>query len=181
LVTSHRRRSGACRTVGILTLLLVAALSGPGHGLQRPAPAVGEGHSGGPAARLHLTVHQGQLSVDLWEAEVGDVLTRIGHEARVIITGSPTTGVRVSAQLTDVELEAGLRRLLGRGALSYAIRYARDSTGAMAMHEVRVFPATPEGPLPPPPGTTRDPEARAATSADPRGKAGSRWPAYPAE
>jgi hypothetical protein len=169
MIMSDRRRGGGCRTVGVLAWLLVAALCGSGHGLERPAQ------------RLHLTVHQGRLSVDLWEAEVAKVLVRLGQEAGVTITGSPTSGERISAQFTDVELEVGLRRLLRLASLSHAIRYAQGPTGAVGVHEVRVFTAAPEGPLPAPPDTARDAEARAASSADPRGKAGSRWPAPPAE
>jgi len=119
--------------------LLVAGLSGAAHGLERPAPPAGRASPAGSATRFSLTVRQGQLSVDLWEVEVGEVLARIGHEADVIITGSPTSGARVSMQFTDIELEAGLRRLLQRASLSYAIRYTRDATGTVAMQEVRVF------------------------------------------
>ena len=181
MATSHRRRSGGYRTVGVLTWLLVAALFGPEHGLWRPQPAAGEGRSDAPAARLHLTVHQGRLSVDLWEAEVSKVLVRLGQATGVLITGSPTSGERVSAQFTDVELEVGLRRLLRLASLSHAIRYAQGPTGTMGVHEVRVFTAATEGPLSRPHETARDPEARAASSADPRGRAGSRRPAPSSE
>ena len=112
-------------------------------GKTEPEPTAGEGRL---AKRLHVTVHQGRLSVDLYEAEVAKVLARIGHEAGVIITGSPISGARVSAQFTDMEFAAGLRRLLQRASLNYAVRYARDSTGAVAMHEVRVFGMPSEGP-----------------------------------
>jgi signal transduction histidine kinase len=78
MMTSHQRRSGGCRTVGALIRLLVDALSGPGHGLAGPELPVGETRPGSPAMRLHLTVRQGRLSVDLWEAEVGEVLARLG-------------------------------------------------------------------------------------------------------
>lgn len=176
MVTSHRQQVEGCRMVIVLTWLIVATVSAPGHGLERPAPAVGKGHSGGRATRLHLTVQQERLSVDLWEAEIGEVLARLGQDAGVLITGSPTSGERISAQFTNVELEVGLRRLLRLAALSYAIRYAEGPTGAVTVNEVRVFQAAPEGSLPLPHDTTRDAEARAASSADSRGRAGSRWP-----
>jgi hypothetical protein len=145
MVTSHWRRSRGCRTVGVFTWLFLAALAGPGHGLERPAPTVREDTSGLPTARLYLTVHQGRLSVDLRDAEVGEVLARLVQDAGVRITGSPTSGERVSAQFTDVELEVGLRRLLRLASLSPAIRYTQGSTGAMGVYEVRVFGAAPEG------------------------------------
>lgn len=181
MVTSHRQRWEGYRTVGLFAWLLMAAVSALGYGLERPALAAGEGRSGVPAAQLHVTVHQGRLSVDLWEAEVSKVLARLGQETGIRITGSPTSGERVSAQFTDVELEGGLRRLLRLASLSHAIRYAQRPTGAVGMDEVRVFEAANQGPPPPLSGTARDPEARAASSADPRGRAGSRWPAPSSE
>jgi hypothetical protein len=155
MIIKHRSRGPGGWKIGLVAGLLFAVLIGPAHGQNKPERATGEGHLGQTGRRPYITVHQGQLSVDLWEVEVGDVLTRIGHEAGVLITGSPTTGARVSAQFMDVELEAGLRRLLGRAALSYAIRYARDSTGAVAMQEVRVFGAVSEEPLSPLNATAR--------------------------
>ena len=91
---------------------------------------------------------------------MGEVLARIGHEADVSITGSPTSGARVSAQFMEVDPEAGLRRLIQRASLNYAIRSARDPTGAVAMQEVRVFGlASEEPPLcrTPPRATGPDP------------------------
>jgi hypothetical protein len=138
-VMRDRRKDEGDWQSSLVAWLVLVVLLGLGPKVMGPALYAGENSSGRPSSRLHVAVHQGQLSVDLWEAEVGEVLARIGHEAGVIITGSPPSGARVRAQFRDVELEAGLRRLLGRASLSYAIRYARDSTGAMAMQEVRVF------------------------------------------
>jgi hypothetical protein len=178
MVRSHQRRSGGCRTVAVLTGLLMAALFGLGHVLERPASA-GEGPSGAPVARLQLTVHRRRLSVDLRDTEVAEVLARLGQETGVLITGSPTSAERVSAQFADVELEVGLRRLLRLTSLSHAIRYARGPTEAMSVREVRVFTSVPEGSLSRPYETARDPEARAASSPDSPRRAGSRWPVPP--
>jgi hypothetical protein len=164
MVTTHRRRSGGCRTVGVLTWLLVAAVSALGYRLEKPAPSVGEGRSGGLTAQLHMTVHQGRLSVDLREAEVAEVLAWLGQAAGVLITGSPAAGERVSAQFTDVELEVGLRRLLRLAALSYAIRYAEAPTGVASVQEVRVFGAVTEEPLSPLNATARTGPDRTARS-----------------
>jgi hypothetical protein len=174
MVTSHRRRSGGCRMVGVLTWLLVTAVSALGYELEGPAFAAEDGTSGVPAAQLHLTVHQGWLSVDLRDAQVSKVLARLGQDAGVRITGIPTSGERISAQFTDVELEVGLRRLLRLASLSHAIRYAKGPTGAMGVDEIRVFTSVPEGSLSRPYETARDPEARAASSPDSPRRAGSR-------
>jgi hypothetical protein len=153
---------------GLVAGLLLAVLAGPGHGQDKPERAAREGHL---AKRLHVQVHHGRLSVDLWEAEVGEVLARIAQTAGVIITGSPISGVRVSAQFTDVELEAGLRRLLQRASVSHVVRYARDPTGAIGMQEVRVFGVASEGLPAPLNATTRAGPARTV-----RSRAGSQPP-----
>jgi hypothetical protein len=122
--------------------LVCAVLAGLGHGQDNAERAAGEGRL---AMRLQVQVHQGRLSVDLWDAEVAKVLARIGRDAGILITGSPTSGVRLSAQFTDVELDAGLRRLLRLAALSYALRYAQGPTGMASVQEVRVFGAAADG------------------------------------
>ena len=70
VVKPCRRRSGGRCVIGLLAWLILAGLSGPGRGLERPGQP-GEDRPGSSATRLHLTVCQGRLSVDLWEAEVG--------------------------------------------------------------------------------------------------------------
>jgi hypothetical protein len=132
--------------------LILAVLAGLGHGQDQPDRTAGEGHL---AARLQVHVHQGRLSVDLWNAEVSKVLAQLGQAAGVLITGSPTSGARVSAQFTDVELEVGLRRLLRLAALNYAIRYAQETTGVASVREVRVVGAAADGFSAPLNATTR--------------------------
>ena len=143
---------------------LFALLSQSGHGLEAPEPPAGEGS---PATRLHLTVRQGRLSVDLWEAEVGKVLARLAHEAGLAIRGGPYAGTRVSAQFTDVELERGLRHLMRLASLSYAIRYAEGPAGEVVLQDVRVFRAAPEEARPPPNVTEHTAEERAAEPVPP--------------
>jgi hypothetical protein len=172
------RGDGRYWGAGLVAGLLLAVLAGLGHGQGKPESVAREGHL---AKRIHVQVHEGRLSVDLWDAEVSEVLARLGQAAGVVITASPGAGTRVSAQFTDVELEVGLRRLLRLASLSHAIRYAQSPSGAAVVHKVWVFRAAPEGLLPSLPGTARDAEARAASSADYRGRAGSRWPTPPSE
>jgi hypothetical protein len=101
------------------------------------------------AGAPRVLVQQGQLSVELWEADLGAVLAPIRLKAGIPIIVSPSAGTRISAQFTGVALEPGLRRLLQLAAQSYAIRYAPGPTGVVVIQEVRVFgTAHAEGPVP---------------------------------
>jgi hypothetical protein len=62
---------------------------------------------------------------------------------------SPSAGEKISVQFTGVALEEGLRRVLQRASRSYAVLYAPDPAGGVAMREVRVFgKAHEEDPVP---------------------------------
>jgi len=93
---------------------------------------------------LHVEVHQGRLSVDLREADVEEVFDQIRQQAGVPITGSPSATETISLQFTDLVLEEGLRRVLQRASLSYAMLYAPDRAGGVVMREVHVFGRTRE-------------------------------------
>jgi hypothetical protein len=95
--------------------------------------------------RLQVAVHQGRLSVDLWEADLGEVLAQIHQQAGISVNVSPGSEHRVSVQFTDVALDQGLRRLLQLASRSYAMRYAPGPTGEVALREVQVFAAAPAG------------------------------------
>src|SRR4051794_19887668 len=76
-------------------------------------PWLGHGVHGGRAeSQLNITVHEERLSVDLQDADVGDVLAAIGRQAGLTILGHPRPAIRVSAQFTGMPLADGLRRLL---------------------------------------------------------------------
>jgi hypothetical protein len=107
-------------------------------------PQGGEPRANGMAPRslenrLHVAVHQGRLSVDLWGADVGEVLALIGQQAGIPIISGAGSGQQISIQFTGLELEQGLRRLLRSASLSHAIIYAQGPAGALIMKEVRVF------------------------------------------
>jgi hypothetical protein len=87
----------------------------------------------------NFRIHQGRLSVDLQEEDVGDVLTAVGQRAGITILGNPRPGARVSTQFTGLSLDEGLRRLLRLASLSYSFVYARDPTGAVVLTAVHVF------------------------------------------
>ena len=112
-------RSGKCWTISVLASLLLAVLSGLGRGLEEPEPSAEEGSS----TRLHVSTCPGWVSVDMCDAEVGK--SSFAQGTGLAITGSPRAGIRISVRLMDVELEAGLRRLLWTASPSYAIRYAQ--------------------------------------------------------
>ena len=143
----QQSRSRKLWGIGLLAGFLLAVVPVLGHGLEGPEPPAGKGL---PAPRLDLWVRQGQLAVNLWEAEIGEVLARIGQEADLTILGGPHAGIRVSARFEDLELSLGLRRLLRLAALSHAIRYVEGPTGTAVMREVRLFGAAPEEPPPAP-------------------------------
>jgi hypothetical protein len=97
------------------------------------------------APRLQVAVHQGRLSVDLWEANLGEVLAQIHQQAGISISVSPGPEHTVSVQFTDVALDQGLRRVLQLASRSYAMRYAPGPTGEVTLQEVQVFTKAPTG------------------------------------
>jgi hypothetical protein len=126
---ANRKPYGAARgRLGVVTALLVGLLAGPGAGA--PAPA---------GVRLRVAAHDGRLSVDVHQADIGAVLAQIGAQAGVRIVWAQPAARAVSAQLSGVELDAGLRHLLRLAALSYVMRYGPGPTGAPVVQEVRVY------------------------------------------
>jgi hypothetical protein len=96
-----------------------------------------------PGAELPVVVHEGQLSVDLWEAPVRDVLAAIGLQAGLDVYADAAANATVYAQFTGVALDEGLRRLLRAASLSYSFLYVRDPAKMVTLQEVRVFGVTP--------------------------------------
>ncbi|HEX2324216.1 MAG TPA: hypothetical protein VHQ00_02395, partial [Chloroflexota bacterium] len=128
-MAANRDHPGTARgRLGVVTALLVGLLAGPGAGA--PAPA---------GVRLRVTAQHGQLAVDVHQADIGAVLAQIGAQAGVRIVWAQPAARAVSAQLSGVELDAGLRHLLRLAALSYVMRYGPGPTGAPVMQEVRVY------------------------------------------
>jgi type II secretory pathway component GspD/PulD (secretin) len=90
-------------------------------------------------ARSPVVVHEGQLSVELREAQVRDVLAAIGQQAGLRVHVDASANRTVNAQFTDMELDQGLRRLLRAASLSYTLLYARGPASTVILQEVRVF------------------------------------------
>jgi type II secretory pathway component GspD/PulD (secretin) len=112
--------------VGLMLLLFLT----PG-ALATPPTPLGD--------RLHVAVHEGQLSVDLREVPVRDVLAAIGQQAGLRVHVGDSANRTVNAQFTDMELDQGLRRLLRSASLSYTLLYTRGQAATVILQEVRVF------------------------------------------
>jgi hypothetical protein len=127
------------RLCGIAAGLLVLLL--PGTGAWSPGPGLhAEDTRPRRAAPGRLAVVQeGQLSVDVQAADLGEILAQIGQQAGIRISAGPSAGKRVSAQFADVELEEGLRRLLRLASLSHVFLYGPGPAGTVAITEVRVL------------------------------------------
>jgi hypothetical protein len=145
MATNRLPRSQGHRiSAGLASLLVILLLGQPA----RPwagKPNPGDIPLKGPVPRLHVAVQQGQLSVDLWEADVREVFAQIEQKAGIPIIMSPSAGEKISVQFTGITLEQGLRRLLQQASRSYVILYAADPAGGAAMREVRVFGKAQEG------------------------------------
>jgi len=107
------------------------------------------------AKRLYVAVQEGRLSVDLQEADMKEVLAQIGRQAGIRISSGPSSGKRVSARFSGVELEEGLRRLLRAVSLSHIFMYASRPAGSVTISEVRVLGEGKEAT--PPPATLAEP------------------------
>ena len=137
---------------GLLVLLIPCTGAwSQGKGLQA------EGTRQRSAAKgLYVGVQEGRLSVDVQEADLGEVLTQVGRQAGIRISSSPSSGKRVSARFASVELEEGLRRLLRLASLSHIFLYANGPGGTVTISEVRVL------------GEGQDTTPRPATVVEPR-------------
>jgi hypothetical protein len=93
----------------------------------------------GVAKGLQIIVREGRLSVDVQEADLGEVLVQIGRQAHIRMVLGPSSGKRVSARLEGVELEEGIRRLLRLVSLSHIFLHARGPADKVILSEVRVL------------------------------------------
>jgi hypothetical protein len=132
---SHRQRVGWHWSISV-TILGVLILWGSAWLQSSEAGKAPPHHL---ESQRHIAVRQGQLSVQLQQAELLEVLSEIGRQAGIVITGSLRSEPRLSAQFTAVPLESGLRRLLRIASLSSAMVYGPGSGGSIALREVRVF------------------------------------------
>lgn len=135
---SAARRSGYrgrwLRELVIYSLALLACWAAPR--LEGGTQGSGRDH---PQTRVRITVERGRLSVDLRQADLQAVLAQIGEQAGITIVMNPKDRRTISAEFTNVELEAGIRRLLRGASLSHTIHYIREPAGVVVIKEVRVL------------------------------------------
>jgi hypothetical protein len=68
-----------------------------------------------PVGRISLTVHNGRLTASVQESPIGSVLEKLDSQTDVALIPAEDVDIaehRISAQLADVPLDEGLRRLL---------------------------------------------------------------------
>jgi type II secretory pathway component GspD/PulD (secretin) len=130
--TRPHQRQGHRIWGGIASLLVILLLV--------PIAQLGAG-----APHLQVAVHQGRLSVNLWEADLGEVLAQIHQQAGISFRVSPSPQSTVSIQFTDMALDQGLRRVLQLASRSYAMHYGVGLTGEATLQEVQVFAEAPAG------------------------------------
>ena len=125
--------------VGILAGLLCLLILGAGAWAQGTGLPAEDARQRRGATGLQVVVRDGRLSVDVQEADLGEVLAQIGRQANIRIVSGPRVGTRVSARFAGMEIEEGLRRLLRLASLSHLFRYAPGPSGKVVLAEVRVL------------------------------------------
>jgi hypothetical protein len=139
MVLNRHHRCKEYWTFGILAGLLFMLIPCTGAWSQGKGLPAQDTHQRSTAKGLYVDVQQGRLSVDLQEADLGEVLAQIGRQAGIRMVSGPSSGKRVSARFAGVELEEGLRRLLRLASLSHIFLYAHGPAGTIAISEVRVL------------------------------------------
>jgi hypothetical protein len=122
-----------------LSLLLSVSYSAAPVALSKKSQSQEVRQGDGVQARSSITVVDGRLSVNLSQADVRKVLSRIGEKAGFSLMMASTAGETINVQFTDMTLIQGLRRLLQLASLSYAMVYdAKVDTGG-GLKELWVF------------------------------------------
>jgi hypothetical protein len=155
-VSTQPHRDQGYGFVGILAGLLCLLILGAGALVQGTGLPVEDMRQRHGATGLQVVVRDGRLSVDVQEADLGEVLAQIGRQANIRIVSGPRVGTRVSARFAGMEIEEGLRRLLRLASLSHLFRYAPGPSGKVVLAEVRVLGEEKTAPPPqdaPPPAT----------------------------
>lgn len=133
-----RFRASLCWGITLGLILGVDCYAAPGAlSKQNPSPEFRQLDEA--QALASITVADRRLTVNLRQAELQEVLSRIGKEAGFSLKMTLTAGETISAQFTDMALIQGLRRLLRLASRSYAMVYeTKDDPGA-DLKELWVF------------------------------------------
>jgi hypothetical protein len=156
MVSNRHHRYTGYRIFSISVGLLCLLIPCTGAWSQEKGPQAQDTRQRTAAKGLQVVVQEGRLSVDVQEADLGEVLAQIGRQAHIRISSGPSAGKKVSARFSGVELEEGLRRLLRLASLSHIFLYANGPGGRVTISEVRVL------------GDGQDTTPRPATVAEPR-------------
>jgi hypothetical protein len=149
MAINRRHGHGGAKLLTVMAGLLLVLIPWTGALSQGKEPNAADTHQRG-REKVYIAVQEGRLSVDLREADIGEVLVRIGQEIGIPILFAPSSGKRIGAYFANVDLDEGLRRLLRLASLSHIILYTRRPSGAVGIKEVRVFGEERQGAPPQP-------------------------------
>jgi hypothetical protein len=138
MAINRRHGHGGAKLFNVMAALLLVFIPWTGALSQRKELSAADTHQR-DREQVYIAVQQGRLSVDIREADIGEVLVRIGQETGIPILFAPSSEKRIGASFANVELEEGLRRLLRLASLSHIILYTRGASGVVGIKEVRVF------------------------------------------
>jgi hypothetical protein len=141
MVSNRHHRDTGYRIFSISVGLLCLLIPCTGAWSQGKGPRAEDTRQRTAAKGLQVVVQEGRLSVDVQEADLGEVLAHIGRQAHIRMVAGSSTGKRVSARFAGVELEDGLRRLLRLASLSHVFLHAQGPAGTVVLAEVRVLGA----------------------------------------
>jgi len=96
-----------------------------------------------PRPRINLA--NGRLSVDLQQADIRIVLSRIARQVGFSLRMAPTGADTINVQFRDLTLIDGLRRLLHSASLSYAMVYEAKADTTGGLKELWVFSTASHG------------------------------------
>ncbi len=131
-------RASLCWGVALGLFLCMNCYAATG-ALSKQSPSQELRQRDGAQARASITVADGRLTVNLRQAELREVLSRIGQEAGFSLMMASTAGETISVQFTDMALIQGLRRLLRLASLSYAMVYDAEADPRGGLQELWVF------------------------------------------
>lgn len=134
--SSHHGKLCWAFAVAFLFFLTCGAALGA---VDEKSPTPGARHHDGAVGRASVTVADGQLSVNLRDADLHTILSRIGREAGFSLIMPSSARETISVQFSEMELSQGLRRLLRLASLNYAMIYEASADASENLKEVWVI------------------------------------------
>ena len=107
-------------TAALILIILVMTLFSGGVQLSVAADPGGSAREGGmPAPQMKIAIHNGLLSLDVRDTEIGDILRAVAEKTGIGLTVGEGVGGKVSLMLEGVSLEEALRQLCASRAIIY--------------------------------------------------------------